>query len=259
MSEPCQTVPARSRVPGAAPARVLFVDGDRRLLSAVFAALEPRGFALDAAGDGRTGLALARTGAGEHDVLVVARSLARLDGLSLLRRLRDDGLDVPVLVLSADDDLGTRLAAFDAGADDCLGKPFAVAELEARLRALVRRRRPAGTSLRVGDLHYDVATGEIRRGARTIRLFRGPRALLERLMRESPAIVPKDRLEAVLWGDERPDRDLLRTHVWELRRRIDGPGDVPLLHTAPGIGYRLAVPAQERHETRTGAPGGNAF
>jgi len=243
MSEPCPIPPpavASRPVPttGGA-ARVLFVDGDRRLLASVFARLEAGGFEPDAAADGRSGLALSQ--AGGHDVVVIDRALPRGDGLALLRRLRDAGTQVPVLVTLADDGLDARLAAFDAGADDCLAKPFALAELEARLRALSRRRRPLQSQLQVGDLHYDLATGEIRRGDRRLRLYRGCRVLLETLMRESPAIVDRDRLEAALWGDEIPDRDRLRAHVYELRRRIDAAGDAPLLHTVPGRGYRLAV------------------
>ena len=173
-------------------------------------------------------------------MLVVDEALARLDGLALLRRLRAEGLQVPVLVTLARDALDARLAAFDAGADDCAGRSIDIAELEARLRALGRRRCPLTTRLRVADLRFDVAAGEITRGTRRLHVFRGGRTLLELLMRASPAIVPKHRLEEALWGDEPPCRDLLRAHVYELRRRIDADGEAPLLHTVPGVGYRLA-------------------
>ena len=237
MSETC---PIPALAPAASPPpRVLFVDSDARALAPVFDRLEARGFAPDAAADGVAGLALSR--AGDHDVIVIERALPRLDGLALLRRLRADGARVPVVVTLADDGLEARLAAFDAGADDCLGKPFAVAELEARLRALARRRCAMSTVLHVGDLRFDTASGEITRGARTLQLFRGGRALLELLMRESPAVVSKARLERVLWGDDPPARDRLRAHVYELRRRIDAPGETPLLRTVPGVGYRLAT------------------
>lgn len=231
--------PAPAPVPSPAQdfARVLFVEDNQSLVANVFAYLEGKGLTLDAAPDGPSGLQLALEN--EYDVIVLDWMLPRLEGVEVLRRLRASGAEVPVLMLTARDELDSKLAGFRAGADDYLAKPFAIAELEARIVALSLRRRTRKRALRVGTLRYDLLTQEIFRGERPLQLHTGCRALLEILMRESPAIVTKERLEAAVWGDQRPDRDLLRTHIYELRKRMDADGEPKLLQTVKGVGYRL--------------------
>lgn len=219
--------------------RVLFVEDNQSLVANVFAYLESRGFVLDAAPDGPSGLQLARTG--DYDVVVLDWMLPRLDGIDLLRQLREEGADVPVLMLTARDQLDSKLAGFQAGADDYLAKPFAIAELEARLSALSVRRAGRKRVLQIGDLRFNLLTQQVTRGDRVLNLYSGCRAILEVLMRESPNIVSKERLEAAIWGDQRPDRDMLRTHVYELRRRLDLDGEIKLLHTVAKAGYRLSA------------------
>lgn len=223
-----------------APVRVLIVDDHLDLIANVFAYLERRNFILDAARDGASALELCAST--HYDVLVLDWMLPRLDGLQVLQRLRSAAVDTPTLMLTARTDLPDKLAGFAAGADDYLTKPFSIAELEARILALHTRHTGRARVLRVGSLSYDLATHQVLRDGQAVHLLGGPRKLLQLLMQESPGVVSKDRLESLLWGDDRPDRDLLRTHIYELRKRLDGDHPVKYLHTVPRLGYRVADP-----------------
>ena len=218
---------------------VLVVEDNRSLVANLFEYFESRGHTLDAAPDGPTGLHLA--GHQPYDVVVLDWMLPRLDGPEVLRRLRDAGCDVPVLMLTARDELPDKIAGFRAGADDYLTKPFALPELEVRLEALVARSTMRGRSrvLEVADLRYDQTTLDVSRAVRSLHLYPACRTLLEVLMRASPAAVTRERLEFALWGDEPPQGDMLRSHIYELRRSVDGPFAVKLIHTLPRVGYRL--------------------
>lgn len=222
--------------------RLLVVEDNQSLVANLFAYFEARGHVLDAAPDGPTGYHLASTQA--YDAVVLDWMLPRLDGREVLRRLREAGHDVPVLMLTARDELPDKIAGFRAGADDYLTKPFQLPELEVRIEALVARAsgRQRGRVLEVADLRYDLTTLDVTRAGRTLHLYPACRKLLEVLMRASPATVTRERLEQALWGDDPPDGDMLRSHVYELRRSIDGPWPVKLLHTLPRIGYRLGEP-----------------
>lgn len=225
--------------------RLLVIEDNRNLVANIFEYFEARGHALDAAPDGPNGLHLAGTQA--YDAIVLDWMLPRLDGPEVLRRLRDAGSDVPVLMLTARDELPDKIAGFRAGADDYLTKPFALPELEVRLEALVNRATGHGRRrvLEVADLKLDLATLEATRGGRVLHLYPACRKLLEVLMRASPAAVTRERLEHALWGEEPPDGDMLRSHIYELRRSVDGPFPVKLIHTLPRVGYRMAVPTDE--------------
>jgi DNA-binding response OmpR family regulator len=221
--------------------RVLVVEDNRSLVANLFEYFEARGYTLDAAPDGPTGLHLAISH--PYDAIVLDWMLPRMDGPEVLRRLRDDaGSDVPVLMLTARDELPDKIAGFRAGADDYLTKPFALPELEVRLEALVNRATGRGRSrvLQVADLRYDPTTLEATRGGRSLHLYPACRRLLEVLMQASPAAVTRERLERALWGDDPPEGDMLRSHVYELRRSVDLPFAVKLIHTLPRVGYRLA-------------------
>jgi DNA-binding response OmpR family regulator len=148
-------------------------------------------------------------------------------------------------MLTARDELPDKIAGFRAGADDYLTKPFALPELEVRLDALLARThgRNQRKLLEVHDLQLDLSTLEAQRAGRPLHLYPACRKLLEVLMRASPAAVPRERLEYALWGDEPPDGDMLRSHIYELRRSVDGPFSEKLLHTLPRVGYRLSAPA----------------
>ena len=227
---------------------LLVVEDNRNLVANLFDYFEARGHVLDAAPDGPTGLHLA--GHHAYDAIVLDWMLPRLDGPEVLRRLREDGSDVPVLMLTARDELPDKIIGFRAGADDYLTKPFALPELEVRLEALVTRATGRGRKrvLEVADLTLDLATLEATRGGRVLHLYPACRKLLEVLMRASPAAVTRDRLEHALWGDDPPDGDMLRSHVYELRRSVDEPFERKLIHTLPRVGYRLAELTTEAGE-----------
>jgi DNA-binding response OmpR family regulator len=222
------------------PIRVLIVDDHLDLVSNVFAYLERKNFVLDAVRDGESALELGIHG--HYDVLVLDWMLPRLDGLQLLQRLRSADVDTPVLMLTAKSDVTNKLSGFAVGADDYLTKPFSIAELEARIRALHARRVGRARVLQVGRLLYHLTSQQVTRDGRPIHLHSGPRKLLQLLMKESPNIVAKERLERLLWGDDRPDKDLLRTHIYELRRSLDADYPAKFLQTVPRIGYRIVDP-----------------
>ena len=221
--------------------RVLVVEDNADLAAMLGDYLEGRGHRVDFAGDGAAGLALASSRA--FDAIVLDRALPRLEGADLCRELRARGSDVPVLMLTARDTTQDKVAGLAAGADDYLVKPYELAEVEARLLALHRRASGQLTQrvLRVADLEYDPVSLEARRGGRLLSLNPTSRKLLELLMRETARIVPREELEYALWGDERPDADVLRAHVHKLRETIDRDFERKLLHTFRGTGYRLAA------------------
>jgi len=221
--------------------RVLVVEDNHNLVANLFEYFDARGFTLDAAPDGPTGLHLAVTK--EFDAIVLDWMLPRMDGREVLSRLREAGRDTPVLMLTARDELPDKIAGFRAGADDYLTKPFHLPELEVRLEALVTRARGRGRSkvLQVGDLKLDMSTLEATRAGRALHLYPACRKLLEVLMQASPAAVTRDRLEHALWGDDPPDGDMLRSHIYELRRSVDGPFDMKLIQTLPRVGYRIVA------------------
>jgi DNA-binding response OmpR family regulator len=231
--------------------RVLVVEDNRNLVANLFDYFEARGYTLDAAPDGPTGLHLAITQ--DFDAVVLDWGLPRMDGREVLSRLRDAGRDMPVLMLTARDELPDKIAGFRAGADDYLTKPFDLPELEVRLEALVARATGRGRSrvLKVADLRLDLTTLDVTRAGKTLHLYPACRKLLEVLMQASPAAVTRDRLEHALWGDEPPDGDMLRSHIYELRRSVDGPFDVKLIQTLPRVGYRIVdkgVATQDGHD-----------
>ena len=225
---------------GTVALRVLVIEDNADLAAMLGDYLDGRGHRTDFAADGATGLRLAL--AQPYDAIVLDRALPRLDGLDVCRQLRARGCATPVLMLTARDTTQDKVTGLAAGADDYLVKPFELAEVEARLHALHRRAsgRQAHGALRVGDLEYDPATLEARRGGRALSLNPTSRKLLEFLMRESGRIVPREELEFLIWGDAPPDADVLRAHLHKLREAVDREFERKLLHTFRGAGYRLA-------------------
>lgn len=224
-------------------ARVLVVEDNLDLVSNLFTYLEARHFSLDAAQDGVSGLSRALESS--YDAIILDWMLPRMDGPELLQRLRGKGLATPVLMLTARAELPDKIAGFKLGADDYLTKPFEFAELEVRLEALIARGRGRHRILQVADLIFDLSTRQITRAGAPLRINAACRKLLEILMRESPAVVPRERLERVLWGEDPPDHDMLRSHIYDLRKRVDSPYDAKLIQTLPKLGYCLA-PAVSR-------------
>lgn len=229
-----------ARALDAVPIRALIVEDNRDICGNIATYLERLGYVLDFAHDGVTAMNLALTN--PFDVIVLDLMIPRMDGLTFCQRLRADAeIETPVLMLTARDTLDDRLKGFDAGADDYLVKPFALQELHARIRALYKRsHRNADNVLTVGDLILNRSTLQVHRAGRRVEINPAGMKLLRRLMEESPSVVDRDELETLLWADERPDGDALRSHMYKLRQAIDRPFDRPLLHTVHRIGYRIA-------------------
>ncbi|MNZ39653.1 Transcriptional activator protein CzcR [compost metagenome] len=220
--------------------RILLVEDNRDILANLADYLELKGYSVDCAQDGLSGLNLATSG--HYDLLVLDVMLPGLDGYSLCRRLRDEARSaVPVIMLTARDQLDDRLQGFKAGADDYLIKPFALSELAARIEAVLRRSQGAARRLlQVADLSYDLDTLEVSRAGCRLKLNPLGLKLLALLMQKSPHVLRREALEEALWGDDCPDSDSLRSHIHQLRQVIDKPFPRPLLHTVHGLGYRLA-------------------
>jgi len=219
--------------------RLLLVEDDPALVAALARGLRSAGFAVDTAGSAAECLALLRLG--EHDLLVLDLGLPDVDGLTLLRHIRERGLPIPVLVLTARGDIADRVAGLDAGADDYLQKPFAFPELLARLRALLRRGVPvAATILRVSDLELDPARFEVRRQGQLLTLTAKEFAILEYFMRHAGELITRTMLLESCWDSSYEGlSNLVDVHVSRLRRKLDLPGSFPLLHTVRGAGFLL--------------------
>ena len=220
--------------------KVLVVEDNRDIAANISDFLEPQGFVLDFAADGLEGFRLLSEET--FDAIVLDVMLPGIDGFTLCRRLRNElGLDTPVIMLTARDQLDDKLEGFAAGVDDYLVKPFSVKELAVRLQALGKRGGSSGRqkSLQIGDLEFDTTTLQAKRAGKTLELNPIQRKLLEHLMRNSHRVVPRAELEELIWKDDLPDKDILRSHVYSLRNQIDKPFPKRLLHTIHGSGYRL--------------------
>ncbi|MGL1834605.1 response regulator transcription factor [Rhodocyclaceae bacterium SMB388] len=234
--------------------RLLVIEDNRDILTNLTDYLELKGYTVDCARDGLSGLHLAATG--DYDLIVLDVMLPGMDGFTLCRKLREgERSTIPVIMLTARDALDDRLDGFGAGADDYLTKPFAMSELAARIEAILKRSRGGGKRmLAVGDLSYDLDTLEIRRTGRTINVSPIGLKLLAILMQKSPAVVRREALEHELWGEDPPDSDSLRSHIHALRQQIDKGFSQPLLHTVRGVGYRLAADPALAHASRRTNP-----
>ncbi|PKM10708.1 MAG: DNA-binding response regulator [Gammaproteobacteria bacterium HGW-Gammaproteobacteria-5] len=220
---------------------ILLVEDNRNIAEMVIEYLERRGFEVDYAADGLEGYRLANDNS--YDAIVLDLMLPRMDGLEVCRKLREEAKkSTPVLMLTARDTLHDKVSGLDAGADDYLVKPFAIQELEARIRALIRRerRQVSAEVLHVADLVYDAASMRVTRAGQELTLSPIGLRLLGILMRESPRVVSRRDVEHEIWGDTLPDSDTLRSHLYNLRKVIDRPFDKPLLHTVQSAGYRMA-------------------
>ena len=220
--------------------RILVIEDHRDIASAVHDYFEVRGHAVDIAHDGVSGLHFAVVN--DYDAVVLDLGLPGIDGLDVARQLRKTARKTtPIIMLTARDTVGDKLAGFGSGADDYLVKPFELAELEARLTAIRRRTIPGGERerLRVSDLEYDVPTRHVTRSGKPIRLTPIEQRLLLYLMRNAHRVVTRAELEQELWSHTPPDSDALRTHIAGLRAAIDKSFNAPLLHTLHGVGYRI--------------------
>ena len=223
------------------PARIVVVDDDAALGNAVRRALLLEGYDVELAGDGSA--APADLGVVRADLVVLDVLMPVLDGVTVCRRIRESGDPTPVLMLTARDAVSDRVAGLDAGADDYLTKPFALEELLARVRALLRRSYPEHDgSLRVDDLELNPRTRHVGRGDRGVELTRTEFALLELLMRNVGTVLTRDTIRERVWGfDDAYGSNSLDVYVGCLRRKTEAGGEARVIHTVRGVGFVLRV------------------
>jgi len=222
--------------------KILLVEDDRETAEYIAKGLREHGHVVDKADNGRDGLYMAT---GEpYDVMIVDRNLPKMDGLSLVKAARTSGTKTPVLFLTTMGGVDDRVAGLEAGADDYLVKPFAFAELLARVGALARRPPlMATTALSVGDLEVDLLSRTVVRGGKRIELLAQEFKILEYLMRHAGEIVTRTMLLEKVWDFHfDPKTNIVETHISRLRSKIDKGFEKPLLHTVRGAGYVIRSP-----------------
>jgi DNA-binding response OmpR family regulator len=216
---------------------ILLVEDDLDLAELVIEYLDIESIECDIAYNGVMGLELVKTN--QYDVIVLDVMMPRMDGLTLMSNIRQLGIATPCLMLTARDTLDDKVAGFEHGADDYMVKPFELKELSVRLKALSRRRSNSSSKLQVADLSLNISTHQATRNNQLLALSPIEWKLLEYLMRETPNIVSKQQLESVIWKDELPSKDALKTQLYRLRKAVDGADQRPLIHTIRGSGFVL--------------------
>ena len=233
---------ARLNVCIVGPVKILLIEDDSQTAEYIAKGLREHGHVVDRADNGRDGLYLATGEA--YDVMIVDRNLPKMDGLSLVKAARASGTRTPVLFLTTMGGVDDRVAGLEAGADDYLVKPFAFAELLARVSALARRPPMVTTTqLKVGDLEVDLLGRTVTRGGKRIELLAQEFKILEYLMRHAGEIVTRTMLLEKVWDFHfDPKTNIVETHISRLRSKIDRGFDKPLLHTVRGAGYVVRSP-----------------
>ncbi len=219
---------------------VLLIEDHADIAEMVGAYLENREYIIDYAADGITGLHLAVSN--RYDAIILDLMLPGMDGLEVCQKIRDEARsDVPIIMLTARDTLEDKISGLDKGADDYLIKPFAIQELEARLRSLIRRSSGdiKKEILSVGELSIDTSTLKVQRGDKELAITPIGLKILSVLMRASPAVVSRRELERQVWGDILPDSDTLRSHLYNLRKIVDKPFEKKILLTVQGNGFKI--------------------
>jgi DNA-binding response OmpR family regulator len=221
--------------------RILLVEDELSISQFIRQGLSESGYAIDVVADGRDALDYALSA--DYDVLVVDIMIPRLNGLQLVKELRERSIKTPVLLLTARDEIDDRVKGLDAGADDYLTKPFAFPELLARIRALLRRPPlQTDTVLRVGNLELDTARREIRRAGRQIDLSPREYTLLDYLMRHPRQVLTRTQIAEHVWNfDFVSDSNVVDVYIGYLRRKIDQGAEVPLIQTVRGVGFRISA------------------
>ncbi len=224
---------------------ILVVDDDQAVRDALRRALTMQGYSVELAADGREALEKLTGNGDAIDLAIVDILMPNVDGLELTRRLRGDGNRLPILMLTARDQVSDRVSGLEAGADDYLVKPFALEELVARVRALLRRlgADEAGTTLRFADIALDTGTREVRRGNRELQLTRTEFALLELFLRNPKQVLTRSVIFDRVWGyDFGYGSNSLDVYISYLRKKTEAGGEPRLIHTIRGVGYALREP-----------------
>ena len=214
---------------------VLLIEDDMDLAQTVVDYLQLEQIRCDHASNGIAGLHLLQQQA--YDVLLLDLNLPRLDGIRVCERIRAEGNHIPVLMLTARDQISDKVAGFNAGTDDYLIKPFELQELVLRIQALSKRRSGQVQLLSCADLNMNINERSVTRQGQSVKLSPIGWRLLETLLRASPTAVSRQQLEDTVWGDEIPDSNSLKVHLHHLRKAIDSPFSNNLIHTVPGYGF----------------------
>jgi two-component system OmpR family response regulator len=220
--------------------RILLVEDDLKIVSFISKGLKDAGFAVDHAADGEDGLHLALNES--HDAAIIDIMLPKLDGLTLIKALRRQQVNTPVIILSAKGTVDDRIKGFQTGGDDYLTKPFSFSELLARVQSLIRRASgaSASTSLAVADLSMDLLTREVKRAGNKIELQPREFAILEYLMHNWKTVVSKTMILEHVWNyDFDPQTNVIEAQICKLRDKIDKGFEPKLIHTVRGVGYVL--------------------
>jgi two-component system OmpR family response regulator len=223
--------------------RILVIEDDRETAAQLAESLAASGYQVDLAVDGNGGLSCGRSA--EYAVMMIDRMLPDIDGLAVIRRLREDGIVTPALIVSALGEIDDRVRGLRAGGDDYLVKPFAVAELLARVDALARRSDTVvkETVLRVGDLALDLVSRTVTRAGREIELLPREFQVLEYLVRNESQVVSRAMLLQHVWDLHfDPTTNIIDVYVGRVRRKVDGQQAYPLIHTVRGVGYCVRAP-----------------
>ncbi len=217
--------------------QVLLIEDDLDLAQTVVDFLALESIECDHASNGVAGLVLLEQT--QYDVLLLDLNLPRMGGLSVCKQLRDTGVDMPILMLTARDQLLDKVAGFEAGTDDYLVKPFELDELVLRIHALAKRRSGQAQVIRFADLEMNLTTHSVTRQGVAIKVTPIGWRLLEQLLRAAPSIMTKEKLEQNVWGDDIPDSNALKVHLFHLREAVDAPFEKALIHTLPNRGIGL--------------------
>lgn len=219
--------------------KLLLVEDHQDIAGIIFDFFELKGYVLDYASNGQQGYDLAKEN--HYDLIILDVMLPRMDGYTVCQKLREQGIDTPILMLTARDTREDTLTGFEQGADDYLVKPFDLEILEARINALTRRRsgQTASKVLNFGQLTLDINTHSLSRGDCRFSLNPTLFTILKLLMMRAPEVVSKEEIIHTLWGEDEPEGNVLRSHIYQLRTQIDKPFSHHYLKTVPKVGYQL--------------------
>jgi len=218
--------------------RILVVEDEKKIASFIKRGLKEEGYAVDTAGDGEEGYRLVCEN--DYDVILLDLMLPRLDGVSLCRRIREDGVQTPIIMLTAKSAVADKVTGLDAGANDYLTKPFAFEELLARIRVVLRTPGQPATKLQVADLTLDLLTHTVTRAGREIALSAKEFSLLEYLMRNAGTVVTRTMIAEHVWDiDFDTSTNVIDVYINYLRNKVDAGHETKLIHTVRGRGYML--------------------
>ncbi|GAB7220620.1 cationic peptide response regulator transcription factor CprR [Vibrio comitans] len=222
--------------------QLLLVEDDLGIATAVVDYFELESMSCDHAANGLLGLNLIKQN--HYDAVILDLNLPKMDGLEVCAHLREQGFDVPILMLTARDRLDDKLQGFSSGADDYLVKPFALEELMVRIKVLSRRRSGEVNRLKFDDLELDVKAETATRSGMKLKLSPTGFKILTALMRNAPNVIKRDKLMQIVWGDEQPDSNSLKVHIFNLRKAVDSESTNKLIHTVAGQGFALRLESE---------------